>query len=205
MRSEHPEDISQALGVAIPLCDALIGDTRTPLVVLLASAAFVLLVACANLAGVQLMRALSRRREFAVRSRTWRGARAHRAASLVRERAAWSLAGGAAGLLMAMVALTELQGLAGVIPAEPRRAVARRRSDPGRSVRGLLPRGSHSAWRRHSRLRQPTRKRRCARKRAALAKLAARERCAAHSSRVSSRSASACWRAQACWAAAYGR
>jgi putative ABC transport system permease protein len=109
-KSEHPEDITQALG-ALRLRDALVGDTRTPLVVLLASAGFVLLVACANLAGVQLSRALSRRREFAVRVALGAG-RSRIVRQVLSESVLLGLAGGVAGLLLAMLALAALQGLA---------------------------------------------------------------------------------------------
>jgi putative ABC transport system permease protein len=109
-KGEHPEDITQALG-ALPIRDALVGDTRAPLVVLLASAAFVLLVACANLAGVQLSRALARRREFAVRAALGAG-RSRIVRQVLSETVLLGLAGGAVGLLLAMLALTLLQGLA---------------------------------------------------------------------------------------------
>lgn len=82
------------------LRDEVVGETRKPLWILLGTVGVVLLIACANVASLLLVRGDGRRREIAVRAAL--GASGGRIArSLLMESSVLAVAGGAAGLALA--------------------------------------------------------------------------------------------------------
>lgn len=96
-----PSDGSRYLTVAaVPLLDGLVGPVRRALWILFGAAAFVLLIACANVAGIQLARSRGRNRELAVRSALG-GSRATLIRQLLTENVLLALVGGTAGALTA--------------------------------------------------------------------------------------------------------
>ncbi|MEO7084661.1 MAG: ABC transporter permease [Gemmatimonadaceae bacterium] len=103
-----------------PLQQTLIGDRRTALLILMASAALLLLIACANVTNLLLSRASMRERELAVR--TVLGATRGRVVrQLLVESLVLSLAGGIAAVVVAKISLGGLTAalppaLAGVAP-----------------------------------------------------------------------------------------
>jgi predicted permease len=115
---EYPANPGWTDVAVAPIRDSIIGEVKTPLLVLMAAVGMLLLITCVNVASLLLARATGRQRELAMRAALGAG-RGRIARQLLTESMTLALAGGGLGVMLGVVAV---RGLAAAGGAELPRA-----------------------------------------------------------------------------------
>jgi putative ABC transport system permease protein len=114
--TEYPKTNANESAEAVEIGELIVGPVRPMLFTLMAAVAVVILIACANVANLLLVRASVREKEIAIRTALGAGRR-RLAVQMLTESLVLAIAGGALGILLAWAAIAPIQTLGvGSIP-----------------------------------------------------------------------------------------